>query len=341
MRDTQLDIYRALLMIYIPCVIHVMYLLADGGEPFMSLLLVEMPLVFFVSGASLSVSRSRRGLWSTVVNRFKRILVPYYIYAAVLLAIAAVATIGMKSAGVTGELPLDVTRYGWKDVAAVLLAQDIPQYPFMWHLWFIPPYLILSCTFPWQVRLMEKTGRWPYIAACLLLFLAVRLLTDQPLLLQVLAYNVFMVAGFLFYRRMNSLAMLLCGTVALAVVLLGVLVWGTPFTPMQAHKFPPDWLYVAYNILALCVLALVLGRIRLPGNRILSLWNVRGYNIYLYQSVAFAVIELLRRYAPVCFPHPLLRAVVDGVMVFVLLTVISCVTYPLERRVMRKLRLIA
>lgn len=57
MRDTQLDIYRALLMMCMPCVFHIMYWLGNGSEPYQSVLLVEMSLVFFLSGAAFSVSR--------------------------------------------------------------------------------------------------------------------------------------------------------------------------------------------------------------------------------------------------------------------------------------------
>ncbi len=59
-RDVQLDAYRAMLMIYIVCFIHVEFWLEYGKEPMMSLSLVEMPLIFFVSGAALSYRREPR-----------------------------------------------------------------------------------------------------------------------------------------------------------------------------------------------------------------------------------------------------------------------------------------
>ncbi len=78
-RDVQLDAYRAMLMIYIVCFIHVEFWLGYGKEPMMSLSLVEMPLIFFVSGAALSYRREPRPFWTIVCNRGKRILLPYYI----------------------------------------------------------------------------------------------------------------------------------------------------------------------------------------------------------------------------------------------------------------------
>ena len=337
MRDTQLDIYRALLMMYIPCVIHVMYWLGNGSEPYLSLLLVEMPLIFFLSGAAFSVSRSRRGLWPTFLNRVKRVVLPYYIYAAVLLAIGLVVTLLCTKAGRFTSWPIDITRYGWKDVAAVLLCHNIPQFPFIWHLWFIPPYLILSCTFPLQTKLMQKTNAWLYLAICLALFLIAQSLTSISLLRQVLCYNIFMVSGYLFYRKLNSTAIALAGAAALAIVIVGVWGLGVDFCPMQGHKFPPDWMFVMYNLFVLCLIALVVSHFTISNNRFFRIWSERGYNIYLYQSVVFAIVHVLRQktYCDLLAP---VRALLDAGMVLILSTGLSYLTYPVERLVMKKLR---
>lgn len=339
MRDRQLDIYRALLMMYIPCVIHVMYWLGDGSEPWLSLLLVEMPLIFFVAGASLSVSRAKRGLWETVINRLKRVVVPYYIYAAVLLCFGIIATLALKAMGLSHLFALDLSQYGIKDVASILLCHDIPQFPFIWHLWFIPIYMILSCTFPLQVKLMEKTGKWSYIMACVLLFCATLFIKDISLVKQVLCYNIFMVAGYLFYKKAKPSTTAVAGVIALAIVLVGVFLAGVSFCPMQGHKFPPDWLFVAYNIFVLSLVSLALSRIALRGNCLLSIWSERGYNIYLYQSVVFTIVHLVRQKTYADIPAPLVRATLDACMVFVLSTGLSCITYPLERIVMKIMRL--
>ena len=337
MRDTQLDIYRALLMMYIPCVIHVMYWLGNGSEPYLSVLLVEMPLVFFLSGAAFSVSRSRRGLWPTFLNRVKRVLLPYYIYAFLLVAIGLVVSLLCAKTGWLRSWPVDITRYGWKDDAAILLCHDIPQYPFIWHLWFIPPYLILSCTLPLQTRLMQKMSPWLYLAICLALFLIAQSLTSISLLRQVLCYNVFLVCGYLFYRKLNSATTALAGAAALALVLVAVWALGMDFCPMQGHKFPPDWLFVAYNLFVLCLIALVVNRFTIRNNRFLRIWSERGYNIYLYQSVVFAIVHLLRQKTYCDLSAPV-RTLLDAGMVLLLSTGLSYLTYPVERFVMKKLR---
>ena len=338
MRDTQLDIYWALLMMYIPCVIHVLYWLGDGKEPYISVMLVEMPLVFSLSGAAFSVSRSRRGLWPTFLNRAKRVVLPYYIYAAVLVGIGLIASLLCLKTGFLRSFHLDITRYGWNDIMAIVLGRDIPQFPFIWHLWFIPPYLVLSCTFPLQVKLMKKMNSWLYLAICLLLFWVVQAHTGISLLRQVLCYNVFMVSGYLFYKKLNNRTVLLAGATALAIVLVGVLGFGVDFCPMQGHKFPPDWLFVIYNLFVLCFVALIVSRFTISNNWLFRIWSERGYNIYLYQSVVFAIVHVLRQQLYCDVASTLVRTMLDAVMVLSLSTGLSYLTYPVERFIMNKLR---
>ena len=327
-------------MMYIPCVIHVMYWLMDGREPYLSLLLFEMPMVYFVSGAAFSVSRSRRGLWSTVMSRLRRVVFPYYIYALVLLAIGAILWFIGKVAGAPQMQLVDLSQYSWKDLALIALCRDIPQFPYIWHLWFIPPYLILSCTFPLQLRLMKRLNSAAYFTVCLLVFLVAQAVTGINLIRQVLGYNVFMVAGYLFYRRISNGGIALVCLAALAALLGGVFWGGADFFPMQGHKFPPDWIFVLYGLLVLCLLSLVLGNVKLKSNRLLKLWSERGYHIYLYQSVVFAIMEILRTNTLIGMPgSPLVRALVDAVIVFLLSTGLSLLTYPLERAVINKIKL--
>ena len=339
MRDRQLDIYRAIVMIYMVCIVHCCYLLGDAGEPILSILLFAMPSVFFISGASLSVSKTDRGIWATVKSRFKRVVAPYYIYALVLILTGIISTLILNFVGLSRHAFFDITQYDWEDCLNVLLAKYIPQFSFIWHLWFIPPYLILSCTFPLQVKLMKKTNRTVYLAASLALFLIVQAMPDLMLLKQVLCFNIFMVAGYLFYKQVKTSTLALTGAVSLAILVAYMFLLGGNFCPMQDHKFPPDWVYVVYNLLAISALSLVLGNITLKYNQVFKIWNERGYNIYLYQSVVYTIVNILRQKMPFDLPLPGLRLLLDASIVFLLSTALSYLTYPLERWVMKKLKL--
>ena len=328
-------------MLYIVCFIHVLYWLEDGREPFLSLFLFVMPLIFFVSGAAVSVSRSKRGLMGNILNRLKRVVVPYYIYAGLLIVIGGIVSAVCRRAGVSDAALVDISNYGWKDIVAVLMARNIPQFSFIWHLWFIPLYLILSCTFPLQVKLMKKMNGILYFAACIILFLIAQVVTDIELIRQVLGFNIFMVAGFLFYRKANLKTIAITGAVALTVLLAGIHLFGVDFFPMQRHKFPPDWMYVLYGLFALCVLSLIFSRLQLCNNKVFKIWNERGYHIYLYQSIIFTIVEILRQRTPFGLPtSPVVRTLLDGGLVFLLTTGLSYLTYPIERFVMKKLRIV-
>ena len=172
------------------------------------------------------------------------------------------------------------------------------------------------------------------MAACFVLFLAVQAVTRHELLREVACYNVFMVAGYLYYRRMGVKTRIIVGLYAAAAIVVNE-VTGGHFCPMQGHKFPPDWVFATYGIFALCVVSLVLGRIRIPENRFLAIWNTRGFSIYLYQSLVFVAVFAIRCRTYLNASNPLVLVLTDSVLAILLATALSFMTYPLERAVMK------
>lgn len=317
-------------MVYILCVIHTAYWMSLLGEPWRSLLLIEMPLIFFISGASLSVTNRRRSFTSHVANRLKRVWLPYIIYMVLLIIIAWL--VGWIVEG-------DVWRYNesWHAVLCQLSLQNSERLPvpWMWHLWFVLPYIVVAVLFWFEQRLADRYNRWWIMAGAVALW-AVGLLRHVTYINEVTAYNVFFLAGYLFYRRCSLrtvLAILLCSLAVVAAYCL----WLGDFTPMQKHKFgasAPDLLFMAYGTAALCVVALLLWSVRLPGNRLLSRWNAHGYTIYLWQNVAYWIaVPLMTFVWPALGDEtPSLRKLLlAGAVIFVISTVMSFVTAPVER----------
>jgi len=334
-RDRQLDHYRALMMMHV-IIAHVMYWLCDVGEPWLSFILFAMAGTFFIAGASVAVAGHRRGLWATVLNRLWRVAMPFYIYAVVIIAFGIVMTALVGDTRSLGFKPLDIGDYGWEEVLQILLCQDVPGAPYHAHLWFLQPYLILSCTFPLQVKAIGRCNRHVYMAACVGLFLVVQAVTRHELLREVACYNVFMVAGYLYYRRAGVLPRVaLCLCVAAAIVVH--VATGGNFCPMQSHKFPPDWVFAAYGAFALSAVSLLLGRFEIPASRFLGVWNKRGFNIYLYQSLVFVGVFAIRYRTYMSLSSPLALLLIDSVLAILLATALSMLTYPIERAVMRLL----
>ncbi len=314
-RDVQLDAYRAMLMIYIVCFIHVEFWLEYGKEPMMSLSLVEMPLIFFVSGAALSYRREPRPFWTTVCNRGKRILLPYYIYALIMLCI------------VVFWHGIDILT--WKDCVKVLLCNNIPHLPYASHLWFIVPYMVLSCTFDVQKRILTRMNRGGYLCLCAILFLVVSNITENLLIRNVLCYNVFMVAGYVYYRNARLKYVCFLGLTAF-VLLVAFRFYHISFCPMQGHKFPPDVVFFAYNLLVFAALSILFSKITLPNWRILRFWNEHGFSIYLFQNIPYTVVALAIRHG-MFTSSPWVQMFLSIASIFVISTVMFMVWNRLKK----------
>jgi len=338
MRDVQLDIYRGLTMIYILCVGHALFWLRNASEPILSVILFVIPIVFFIAGAAISLRKAERGIWATAANRIRRVAVPYYIYAVIMVAIGALATLLLRGTDYFRLMPFDISGYGWREVRDILLFQNIPNCPCAAHIWFIPLYLILSCTFFIQEKLMKVINRHLYALICLLAFLAAQAFTSLLLLRELLCYNVFMVAGFVYYRKIKVWAVASVALIAAGALALYMFALGGSLCPMQGHKFPPDWIYLTYSMMVLCLISLILWRVKLPNNRLIRIWNERGFTIYLYQTIVFWIVLLLHQEGIITLPVSPLRALLDSLLVLVLSTALSFLTDPLERSVLRRLR---
>ena len=336
MRDIQLDNYRGLAMMYI-ILCHTSYWMGDMQEPYQSFLLFAMAMVFFISGASLSLGSSRRGLLPVIVGRVKRVVIPFYIYALVIIVLSVLAGWLLGDTSRFGVWPFHLLDYRWRDVVNILLCQDVPQIPNNAHLWFLTPYLLLSSTFPLQQRLIEKCPRPVYMVACIALFLLAQAFTQSELVRELLCYNIFMVGGYLYYRRDKEIVTALVGLAAGAAI-VGYVLLGGHFSPIQGHKFPPDWIFAFYGVFAVCMLSLVFRRVTIPSNRFLRLWNTRGYTIYLYQSLVFIIVAIIRQYTYGRIANSWVWLVCDFIIAIVLSTLLSYVTYPLERKVLSKIR---
>ena len=335
-------------MMYVLCVTHIIYWFNTGTEPIRSLILIEMPIIFFISGAAVSLA-TPKPFWQTITNRVKRVVVPYYIYALtilvgiILLSILwyffnqqLISAIGQE---LICKQTYDITAYQWQDIWNIITFHNISQAHYMYHLWFIIPYLILTCTFSLQVNLMNKTNRWIYVSICLIIFIIFQKIKVSDLLTTLLGYNIFMTIGYLFYRKIKIWQVICIFFLTTAIIVLH-LTDGGFFCPMQNHKFPPDWLFVTYNLAILCFLSLIFWKTKIPYKTAFALWNTRGYTIYLYQSVVFFLVAPLNMLFFCKIDILPIRWCICALLVWGLSTILSYITYPFELYVMKKTRII-
>lgn len=332
MRDTQLDAYRSLSMMYIVCIIHLVYWMNFGDEPLKSLLLIEMPVIFFISGASLSFNKSNRTFAETLKSRIKRVLLPFYIYAAVMVLSIAIMSICNNCAG------CDITSYSLKDILKILLCIEVPQSPYSWHLWFIQPYMILSCTFVLQQRILTKVKPTLYILMNIIAFIIVEHLTEEPLPRHIFCYNIFMLAGYCYYKKLSKKQIL--GILSMAAICIIALYFLTnySFTPMQDNKFPANKFFLCYTTAVLCILALIFSHIRIPENRFVKIWNTRGYTIYLYQNMIFFAAVSINNNLLLGIDNQIISGCIMITFIFIASTLLSHITYPLEQYILSKIK---
>lgn len=335
-RDLQLDIYRALMMVYIPCVIHVMYWLGKVGEPFRSIALFEMPVIFYISGATMYVTNTDRGFLSSVSNRVKRILFPYYFYILISLLFVLLFSLYFPS----------LSEISLRSMIKILLAQDhsLPV-PYMSHLWFIIPYLIVSCSFPIQKKWANSVNRWIYMVILIAFLFIIQHAwnSSQSIIYKVireaLFYNFFFIAGYLFYKRI-SLKQLITVTILSGMIAAILIYHECAFTgefTMQSHKFPPDLLFIFFGTFCICFLSLTFGNFKLPQNRILMHWNKYGYTIYLWQNISFFIYTIIysHTFLNKISNHPIVDFFMASAGIFVISTATSLLIAPIESKVMK------
>lgn len=337
MRDIQLDSYRALTMIYILCVIHVSYWYGLTPEPWRSVILFEMPVIFFISGASLSVASRQKTLFQTLVNRGKRVLAPYYIYAILCFVFFLI---------ITSLRPINGNVIELKDVVGIIFPADrFIRVPYTTHLWFVIPYLLVYVVFIFEQKILDRVNRW-YAAFALL---GISILVDVigkvlitpiyhcAVFQQVIMYNLFFCAGYLFYKKLSRKSIFLIFAIsAFALVVYRQL--GGSVIPMQGHKFmAPDSVFLIYGIMALAFWGLVLSFVSVPSCRVLRHWNTCGYTIYLWQNVTFwiSAFILARLYSFFSIESNQLKFVLSGIIIFVKASLISVPTVWVENRVKR------
>lgn len=332
-RNTQIDAYRAIILIHIVCFVHVFTWYGLLPEVVRSMLLFEMPAIFFIAGASQRLKSRKENTIQTIKNRIKRVLIPFYIFLFLLYIFLYLFTFVLPNEP-NGILHIDITKFKSYDIIKTLLTGGCEHIPFYGYTWFISCYMIVLCSLPIQRFLLKRIPGWIYMS---IFFLLSALLTNIhfPLgeyeIKNIPVYNFFFIAGYLYYRNYKSSVLYIIWFVSFAITFIGFAY--KIMMPMQSHKFPADIYFLIFSTVALSTLSLLLRKIKIPYDcKILKIWNIRGYNIYLYQVFTFYIVTR--------FILPLLDGISNEVILFLILsftvfalsTVMSYATYFYERK---------
>ena len=286
-RDLLLDNLRALVMIQIVCIIHVLYFFRIGDEYIRSLLLFEMPAIFFIAGASQSLATQPKTIKHTIISKSKRILIPFYVYLAILYIWMAVVTFTHLQLGVD----VDITLLSRQEILKTLITGGCDNIPFYGSTWFISIYLIVSLSLPIQQRILNYVDKYLYIALWISIVVIMSFVTFPSANLEIknlIIYNVFYLIGFCFYKHKLKPMVYIVALITIPITIYGFV--SGIMLPMQNHKFPADYLFLFFGLAWLSVLAIIISHIKQKYYRLLNVWNRNGYYLYLYQTITFSVI---------------------------------------------------
>ena len=319
-RDTQLDNYRALTMIYIICFIHITYWFDGFGEPYRSYMLFEMPLIFFIAGAAQTYAKPK-SLPKMIINRAWRVMFPFYFFMPFLAVLYVIMHLYFPHHTYTLSL--------W-EVVKILFTEGNDALPYYGYTWFISVYLIVMCLFPLESQLDRHFSIKHQLLVNIVLFAIISFTNLPNKVKEIACYNIFFLLGYLYYHKLNARKTIICMVLPTFITCYGFMSGAS--IPMQDHKFSTDLWFLAFGVTALGWISLIVSNMHIPQNRLLRMWNERGYTIYLYQSFSHFLLFLITKDWIGQLNHPLLKLAVYSSMVFVICTLMSMVTYPMERK---------
>lgn len=282
-------------MIYIVTIVHGVYWLGFG-QAFTSILLFEMPLVFIISGYAYAIyaktnpSINLRIYIKYAQTRMSRIYIPYFAYA---LVCAIVVTM------LQGNINIQENLFAWLNPFTRGQGHSVSS--LSWHLWFIPPFLIVTLLLP--VVTYKWIKKLPLVLCFLLLcfflyfanwYIEARLAT--PVFYFFWAYVGFKLGGGLTLKS-NTLLIV----IAIAISMLGIgVVFLNQSLNMQLNKFPPNLMFLWFSCIWVAIIFMACNYISpnvinyLSENKFVSLFVKNGYSLYLWQGVGYASAKAMQ-----------------------------------------------
>ena len=314
-RDRMLDVVRAVALVRV--------LLWHTWSWWWLSWVPAMPAMFFGTGALLEDSLARRGWWSTVRHRARRLLLPYWAYAAA--SVLTMAILGWRPAPselVGWMIPL-VDPSGPMDAAGLW----IPLWYVRAYLWFVLAAGLLR----WCAQRLGDLAVVGAAAATLALTLMERAGVTPPLAAaEFVAYSVFVLAG-MRYRSHGGPSFKVALGLAVAAMAAAIAWWG---------RFGPDDGIVNRSLMLTVLVGMAgvgaavafrgpLGRFEGRSRRIVDLLGRRALSIYLWQGFGLLAAQRLLEGRGLTWPA---RALASLLIVVTVTAAAVTVFGPLEDR---------
>ncbi|HVV33520.1 MAG TPA: acyltransferase [Vitreimonas sp.] len=307
-RDIGLDAARGALMAYIVIVIHGTFWLSVIPPGPGSWLLFEMPPVFIITGAAFFLGELAKGrrtpypkfLWRRAV----RIMLPYFAYA--LACAAIVLVVRYQQDGASAQT---IWAAVWAWINPITRGGGHTMYMLSWHLWFVPPFLLVTALMPFIAPRGAPLWLRPWLLA--LIGFAIVLGAHQinfpqnEIVQNAIFYALWAIFGVLIasapgrYKTWEYALVLL---LSLAGIFAANLAFpGRVTLDMQHNKFPPDamfFLFCCAWMMLLLIVVRLLGDVRvdkLAHLPVLKPFMSAGYSIYLWQGLGYTIAAAVGR----------------------------------------------
>ena len=252
-RDVFLDDVRGCAMIWVILVHSLYWIGLFSNYPIYiikSFFLIEMPIFFFVTGASCQLS-TYKSYRIFVGKRLQRILIPYWIYAAVCLAFIFIYHIGVMQ-----------ESYNVSQIIECIVSWIIPSdrkslsVSFLsWALWFIPIYCICIIIIPLLLK-MKRGGKGILTLFFLGIIFIVLDFADIYYVQMTAFYLIWIMVGMFYpeirlaYNRKPKITI----KISFCIFILGIVcsimmheIMGYSYN-MQTNKFPPNMMFLSYSV---------------------------------------------------------------------------------------------
>lgn len=312
-RDMGLDVGRGALMAYIITVIHGVFWLGLIPNPPASWLLFEMPPVFVITGAAFFMGERAKGKPSPyplfISRRVVRIMVPYFAYALVSAALVLAFRATHGHAVSLGEVGASLAAW----LNPLTRGGGHTMLMLSWHLWFVPPFLIITALLPF----VAPSGFWvwlrPWVLAVggTLFALAVNWIIPAGPYKETLQnaavylpWALFGVALASAPKRYATWEYALVAALAVAAMIAAPMLWpGQASLDMQSNKFPPNAMFFVFSCFWMALL-LMAARLVTPAHAaklaefpLLKPFVSAGYSIYLWQGLGYSLAAYFGRLA--------------------------------------------
>ena len=263
-------------MLYIVFVIHGIsnYSFLPLYSKVFSSMLFEMPVIFFISGASLKVSRSKPFV-DFSKSRIKRIIIPYIVWVGGVICVSFLV----------GNQDLQVIN--------LLRCRNVTCIPFINHIWFIYPYLIISVLGFYFIKIYNRFGNsflyiYMIVAIIFILILDIFGIGKESLNLVriIVVFSSFFVYGFTYKSKCTNKSHIFLFVFFFSIYF--ILILSQLYTyRTQENKFPPNLAYMCFGFIFVTLISLATKNKMILNNRIIQFSNKYGMEMYLYQNFAF------------------------------------------------------